>query len=130
MDFEMRRQIFTMRFVRIEPDPQRFREEVVRGAKIAKALEAPLVIDSVVPAIEALGRDRIVAFLREFEPSGVDVYCISLWYLPVGYRAVKVARSGERVMAAGYGVFVEMDISELVASIGGVRLGVAGCLQA
>jgi hypothetical protein len=33
-------------------------------------------------------------------------------------------------MAAGYGVFLEMDISELVASVGGVRLGVAGRLQA
>jgi hypothetical protein len=125
----MRRQIFTMRFVRIEPDPLRFGEEVVRGAKIAKALGASLVIDSVVPAVELLEKDRVVAFLREFEPSGVDIYCTSLWYLPIGYRTVKVGRSGERVMAAGHGVFVEMDISELVASIGGVRVGTAGRLQ-
>jgi hypothetical protein len=130
MDFEMRGQIFTMGFVRLEPDPLKFREEVVRGAKIAKALRASLVIDSVVPAIEALGREKVFPLLRDFEPSGVDVYCTSLWYLPIGYRAVKVARSGERVVAAGYGVFVEMDISELVASVGGVRLGVAGRLQA
>jgi hypothetical protein len=125
----MRRQIFTMKFVRIEPDPFRFRDEVVRGAKIAKALGASLVIDSVVPAVELLEKDRVVAFLREFEPSGVDIYCTSLWYLPIGYRTVKVGRSGERVMAAGHGVFVEMDISELVASIGGVRVGTAGRLQ-
>jgi hypothetical protein len=129
MDFEMRRQIFTMRFVRIEPDPQRFGEEVVRGAKIARALGASLIVDSVVPAIELPGRDRVVAFLREFEPSGVDIYCISLWYLPIGYRAVKVARSGEMVMAVGHGVFVEMDVSELVASIGGVRVGAVRRLQ-
>jgi hypothetical protein len=130
MDFELRRQIFTMGFVRLEPDPFRFKEEVVRGAKIARALEASLVIDSVVPAVEALGREKVLPFLREFEPSGVDVYCTSLWYLPVGYRAVKVVRSGERVMAAGYGIFVEMDISELAASVGGVRLGAIGRLQA
>lgn len=131
MDFEMRRQIFTMGFIRLEPDPLRFREEVIRGAKIARALEASLVIDSVVPAVEVLGREKVLPFLRDFEPSGVDVYCISLWYLPIGYRAVKVVRNGERVMAAGYGVFLEMDISELAASVvGGVRLGVAGRLQA
>jgi len=130
LDFELRRQIFTMGFVRLEPDPFRFREEVVRGAKIAKALGASLVIDSVVPAVEAFGKEKILPFLRDFEPSGVDVYCTSLWYLPIGYRAVKVARSGERVVAAGYGVFLEMDISELVAIVGGVRLGVAGRLQA
>jgi hypothetical protein len=104
--------------------------EVVGGAKIARVLEASLVIDSVVPAVEALGREKVIPFLRDFEPSGVDVYCTSLWYLPIGYKAVKVARSGERVVAAGYGVFLEMDISELVASVGGVRLGVAGRLQA
>jgi hypothetical protein len=130
LDFELRRQIFTMDFVRLEPDPLRFRDEVVRGAKIARALEASLVIDSVVPAVEALGKEKVLPFLRDFEPSGVDVYCTSLWYLPIGYRAVKVARSGERVMAAGYGVFLEMDISELVASVGGVRLGAVGRLQA
>jgi hypothetical protein len=130
LDFELRRQIFTMGFVRLEPDPFRFREEVIRGAKIARVLEASLVIDSVVPAAEALGSEKVLPFLRDFEPSGVDIYCTSLWYLPIGYRAVKVARSGERVMAAGYGIFIEMDISELVASVGGVRLGVAGRLQA
>jgi hypothetical protein len=126
----MRRQLFTMGSVRLEPDPFRFRDEVVRGAKIAKALGASLVIDSVVPAVEALGREKVLPFLRDFEPSGADVYCTSLWYLPIGYRAVKVVRNGERVMAAGYGVFLEMDISELAASIGGARLGVAGRLQA
>jgi hypothetical protein len=130
LDFELRRQIFTMRSVRLEPDPFRFKEEVVRGAKIARVLEASLVIDSVVPAVEALGREKVIPFLRDFEPSGVDVYCISLWYLPIGCRAVKVARNGERVMAAGYGIFLEMDISELVASVGGVRLGAIGRLQA
>jgi hypothetical protein len=130
LDFELRRQIFTMGFVRLESDPFRFREEVVRGAKIARALEASLVIDSVVPAVEALGREKVITFLRDFEPSGVDVYCTSLWYLPIGYKAVKVARSGEKVMAAGYGVFLEIDISELVASVGGVKLGAIGRLQA
>jgi hypothetical protein len=130
LDFEMRRQIFTMGFVRLEPDPLRFRDEVVRGAKIARALEASLVIDSVVPAVEALGREKVIPFLREFEPTGVDVYCTSLWYLPIGYRAVKVVRNGERVMAAGYGILVEMDISELATSVGGVRLGAVGRLQA
>jgi len=129
LDFEMRRQLFTMGFVRLEPDPLRFRDEVVRGAKIARALKASLVIDSAVPAVEALGREKVIPFLRDFEPSGVDVYCTSLWYLPIGYRAVKVARNGERVMAAGYGVFLEMEISELAASVGGVGLGIARHLQ-
>jgi hypothetical protein len=130
LDFELRRQLFTMRFLRLEPDSFRFKEEVVRGAKIARVLEASLVIDSVVPAVEALGREKVIPFLRDFEPSGVDVYCTSLWYLPIGYKAVKVVRSGERVMAVGYGIFLEMDISELAASVGGVRFGVAGRLQA
>jgi hypothetical protein len=130
LDFDLRIQIFTMGFVRLEPDPFRFRDEVVRGAKIARALEASLVIDSVVPAVEVLGREKVITFLRDFEPSGVDVYCTSLWYLPIGYRAVKVVRNGERVMAAGYGIFLEMDISELAASVGGVRLGAIGRLQA
>jgi hypothetical protein len=130
LDFELRRQLFTMRFLRLEPDPFRFKEEVVRGAKIARALEASLVIDSVVPAVEALGKEKVFPFLRDFKPSGVDIYCTSLWYLPIGYKAVKVARSGEKVMAAGYGVFLEMDISELVASVGGVKLGAIGRLQA
>jgi len=130
LDFEMRRQLFTMGFIRLEPNPLRFREEVMRGAKIARAFGASLVIDSVVPAVEALGREKVIPFLRDFEPSGVDVYCTSLWYLPIGYRAVKVARNSERVMAVGYGIFVEMEISELVASVGGVSLGVAGRLQA
>jgi hypothetical protein len=58
LDFEIRRQLFKMGFARLESDPFRFREEVVRGAKIVKALEASLVIDSVVPAVEALGRER------------------------------------------------------------------------
>jgi hypothetical protein len=97
LDFEMRRQIFTMGFARLESDPFRFREEVVRGAKIARALGASLVVDSVVPAVEVLGREKVIPFLRDFEPSGVDVYCTSLWYLPIGYRAMKVVRSGERV---------------------------------
>ena len=130
LDFEMRRQLFTMGFIRLEPNPLRFREEVMRGAKIARAFGASLVIDSVVPAVEALGREKVIPFLRDFEPSGVDVYCTSLWYLPIGYRAVKVARNSERVMAVGYGIFVEMEISELVASVGGVSLGVTGRLQA
>jgi hypothetical protein len=123
LDFEIRRQLFKMGFARLESDPFRFREEVVRGAKIVKALEASLVIDSVVPAVEALGRERSSISSGISSPQASTSTAPPCGTSQIGYRALKVVRSGERVMAAGYGLLLEMDISELVASVGGVRLG-------
>jgi len=88
-----------------------------------------MVVDSVVPLIERYGMGRIVRFLRVFDP-GVDVYCTSLWYLPVFYSSVKVVRSGERVMAVGYRTFLDTTLSEIARFLdGGVEVGIAGRLS-
>lgn len=117
MDFDLRRQLVTAGFIRVEPEPSRFPDEVGRGLRIAKTLEAAVVVDSLMPAIESCGLDRVVGFMRTLDPGGVSLYCTSLWYLPIGYSAVKVGRSGGRLVAAGEELYMEMDLCGVADSL-------------
>ncbi|MEM2233796.1 MAG: hypothetical protein QXP81_09695 [Nitrososphaerota archaeon] len=120
VDLDFRRQLVTLSCLRLEPE-----EPGVRGAaavlrralRIADVLGAPIVVDSLLPVLEVLGPEGTRELVEPLSGHRGAVFLVSPWYLPMGYSAVKVVRSGDQIVASGPGLLLRVGMAELVDAV-------------